>query len=213
MTAPSEDKPIGRRERRKLETRNRLIAAARSLIASNGVDAMRINEITDGADVGFGSFYNYFVSKEAIVEAVVEMVSRELGDAIAVATSDLDDAAEVLAVAHRAIIGRAAEEPDLGWLMVRLELSHDLVSTALGPFVLRDLQRGIDADRFVIADLQATLLALGGALLGVVRAVLQGRAGADAGSKHAAVVLQLLGLSPAEAIAVASRPLPPALAV
>ncbi len=45
----------------------------------------------------------------------------------------LDDAAEVMAVAHRTIIDRAAAEPTLGWLLVRLELSHDVVSTALGP--------------------------------------------------------------------------------
>lgn len=212
MTPQTEDQPLGRRERRKIETHGKLLTAARSLIAGSGVDAMRINEITEQADVGFGSFYNYFESKEAIVAAVVEAVSSELGDTIAAATADLPDAAEVMAVAHRTIIGKAAEDPTIGWLMVRLELTHDLVSTALGPYVLRDLQRGIDGGRFTVHDLGATLIALGGALLGVVRAVLQGRAGADAGVEHTIVVLQLLGLPADEATEVARRPLPPAVA-
>lgn len=208
MHLPTDDKPLGRRERRKLETRAKLLAAARSLIAGQGVDATRINEITDEADVGFGSFYNYFESKDAIVAAVVETVAAELGETIAAATADLPDPAEVQAVAHRTIIARAAADPTVGWLMVRLELSHDLVTAALGPYALRDLQRGIDEERFSIHDLGATLIAIGGALLGVVRAVLQGRAGPDPGVAHAVVVLQLLGLETEEAVEIARRPLP-----
>lgn len=209
MTASDEQPAVGRRERRKLETRSRLVAAARSLIADHGIDAMRINEITEEADVGFGSFYNYFASKEAIVAAVVEAVSGELGDTIAAATAELPDAAQVLAVAHRTLIQQAAADPTMGWLLIRLELSHNLVSTALGPYVLRDLQRGIDDGRFTIHDLGATLIALGGALLGIVRAVLQGTAPAGADVEHAIVVLQLLGLPGDEAAEVAQRPLPP----
>ena len=33
---------------------------ARTLFARQGVENTRINEITDEADVGFGSFYNHF---------------------------------------------------------------------------------------------------------------------------------------------------------
>jgi AcrR family transcriptional regulator len=47
-------------------------AGRRTLFARQGVENTRINEITEEADVGFGSFYNHFDSKEAIVEAVVE---------------------------------------------------------------------------------------------------------------------------------------------
>ncbi len=209
MDSPADAPPLSRRERRKIETRGKLLAAARSLLARQGADAMRINEITEEADVGFGSFYNYFASKDEIVEAVAEAVAAELGEAIAEATTDLPDAAEVLAVAHRTIISRAADDPTVGWLLVRLELSHDLVSMALGPFALRDLQRGIDEGRFTVHDLGATLIALGGGLLGVVRAVLQGRAGPEAATEHAIVVLQLLGLSLDDAVEVARRPLPP----
>ncbi|MFA4928852.1 MAG: TetR/AcrR family transcriptional regulator [Patulibacter sp.] len=209
MTLPADAKPPSRHELRKIETRGRLLAAARTLLARQGVDATRINEITDEADVGFGSFYNYFESKTAIAAAVAEAVADELGKAITASTTDVADAAEVLAIAHRTIIERAAEDPDIGWLMVRLEISHDLVSTALGPYVLRDLQRGIDDGRFTIHDTAATLIALGGALLGVVRAVLQGRAGPNAAAEHAIVVLQLLGVPLDDAIAVAERPLPP----
>lgn len=202
--------PQGRRERRKAETRARLIVSARELFAAQGVEATPISEITEAADVGFGSFYNYFEGKEAVVAAVAEAVAVEAGEAIAAATSEIKDAAEVVATGHRAILAQVVRDPSLGWLMVRLELSHGLVTQSLGPFALRDLQRGIDARRFDVDDPATALIASGGALLAMVRALLQGISGVDAeraGQQHAAYVLRMLGVAPDEAREIAARPL------
>ena len=68
----------GRGARRRLETRARLVRAARDLMARKGVGATSIQEITDAADVGFGSFYNHFDSKETIAAAVMDGGDREL---------------------------------------------------------------------------------------------------------------------------------------
>ena len=46
--------------RRRRETRARLLDAALKLMADRGMDGVAINEITEAADVGFGSFYNHF---------------------------------------------------------------------------------------------------------------------------------------------------------
>ena len=199
---------LDRRARRRAETRARLIDAARVTFARQGIDATRINEITDEADVGFGSFYNYFDSKDAMVAAVVEDAAESAGEAIEAATCDLEDPAEVVAVAHRALVRRAARDPEWGWLLVRLEISHDLAFAALGPYAARDLQRGMETHRFSVDDPNIALVAAGGALLGVLRAVLQGRADAGAPEHHAALVLRMFGLSPDDAAEVASRPLP-----
>jgi AcrR family transcriptional regulator len=48
-------------------------------MAEKGLDGVAINEITEAADVGFGSFYNYFESKEAIYQALVDSVFEEFG--------------------------------------------------------------------------------------------------------------------------------------
>ena len=208
MSAPAGKPQVDRRARRRAETRSRLIDAARATFARQGIDATRINEITDEADVGFGSFYNYFDSKEAIVAAVIEDAAEAAGEAIEAATSGLDDPAEVVAVAHRSLVRRAARDAEWGWLLVRLEISHDLAFAALGPYAARDLDRGVGAGRFRVDDPNVTLIAAGGALLGVLRAVLQGRAGVDAAERHAALVLRMFGLSPEDAAEVAARPLP-----
>jgi AcrR family transcriptional regulator len=200
-----------RRARRRAATRAKLIEAARTTFARQGVDATRIKEITEEADVGFGSFYNYFDSKEAIVAAVVEEAATEAAQAIDAATKDLEDPAEVVAVAHRSLIDRARRDTETGWLFVRLEVSHDIVFAALGPYATRDLRRGLKAGRFDVDDPALALVASGGALLAVIRAVLQGRAKAGAAERHAAYVLRMFGLAADDAAEVARRPLPSGL--
>lgn len=46
--------------RRKQETRARLLHAALLLLSEKNIERVAINEITEAADVGFGSFYNHF---------------------------------------------------------------------------------------------------------------------------------------------------------
>ncbi len=198
----------GRHTRRRERTRKRLVEAARTLFARQGVDSTRINEITEEADVGFGSFYNHFDGKEAIVEAVLAETIAAQGAAVDALTRDLDDPAEVVAVAHRHFVGLARTDRDWAWLLVRLDVSHNVTLAALGPFARRDVDRGIRAGRFRVGNRQVALFAAGGALLAVMRMVLDGDAPRDADRHHAEGVLRLLGLSPEDAAEVARRPMP-----
>ena len=196
--------------RRRAHTRTRLIDAARVLFGRQGVDATRINQITEEADVGFGSFYNHFSSKDEIVQAVLVETIEAQGAAVDALTRELEDPAEVVAVAHRYFVRLARTDPDWGWLLVRLDISHNVAFSALGPFAARDLRRGIDAGRFRVPDPAVALNAAGGALLAVMRSVLDGAAKRDADVHHAEGVLRMFGLEPAEAAEVAGRALPAA---
>jgi AcrR family transcriptional regulator len=70
------DKEPGRRERRKEETRRQIFQAAMKLFEKKGIFDTTVEEITQAADVGKGTFFNYFPSKEAIFSALAE---RQLG--------------------------------------------------------------------------------------------------------------------------------------
>lgn len=214
MTAsvPQVPETSDRQTRRKNETRAKLIAAARVLLARQGAEATRIQEITDEADVGFGSFYNHFSSKEEIIEAVLADSLTSQGSALAALADELDDPAEVISAAHRSFVLRAGRDPEWAWLLVRLDVSHDLIRSALGPFAIRDLNAAISAGRLTVSNKSVALSALGGALIAVMRAVLDGDAPKNADVFHAEGVLRLLGLPAAEAAEVARRPLPAAVA-
>jgi len=67
-----------------LETRERILEATKVLLAEHGIDGITLKRITTEADVGVGSFYNLFDSKEAAVFEVIrqalEAVDPHPGD-------------------------------------------------------------------------------------------------------------------------------------
>jgi AcrR family transcriptional regulator len=56
-----------RRERHRAETRDRLYRAALALFAERGFLETTVEDITEAADVGKGTFFNYFPTKEHIL--------------------------------------------------------------------------------------------------------------------------------------------------
>lgn len=62
----------GRRERRRAETRERLYRAALRLFAERGFWKTTVEDITEAADVGKGTFFNYFPTKEHVLAAFGE---------------------------------------------------------------------------------------------------------------------------------------------
>src|SRR5580698_3618350 len=60
-------RPAGRRERHRKETRERLYQAALDLFAERGFLRTTVEDITEAADVGKGTFFNYFPTKEHIL--------------------------------------------------------------------------------------------------------------------------------------------------
>jgi AcrR family transcriptional regulator len=197
-----------RTDRRRERTRAQLLDAARVRFARHGVEATRINEITEEADVGFGSFYNHFTSKEDIVAAVVRETVEVQGSAVDALTRDLDDPAEVVSVAHRYFVRLARTDPVWGWLLVNLDVTNDVMRDALGPRALRDLRAGVKAGRFEVDDVRVALNAGGGALLAVMRAVLKDELSGPVDSRHAEGMLRLLGVEAGEAARIARLPVP-----
>jgi AcrR family transcriptional regulator len=202
MNAPT------RTARRRAATRAQLVDAAQELFGEQGFESTRINEITERADVGFGSFYNYFDSKEAIASAVIERAVEAHATAVDELVAAVDDPAEVMAVAHRYFVRMASSDPAWAWLLLRLNASHHVMVHILGVGAKRDLRAGVEAGRFTVPSEPVALLGFGGALLGVMRGVLDGSCSADADVHHAAGVLRMLGLTPEDAEDVANRPMP-----
>ena len=147
ITTPTAPAKAPRGERRKRETRARLLLAALRLMAAKGKDGVAINEITDAADVGFGSFYNHFESKEAIYAAVVDWVFEQFADALDQALAEIEDPAEILSLSIRHTVLRAAREPLWGQFLIREGFSPSVFDRGLGHRLLRDLEKGVGSGR------------------------------------------------------------------
>jgi len=75
LAAGGQTKPsgAGRRERRAAETRLRLFRCALQLIAERGFPNVTVEDITEAADVGKGTFFNYFATKDHVLGVMAEI--------------------------------------------------------------------------------------------------------------------------------------------
>lgn len=68
---------MGRRERKKLQSKQTILAAAVSQFMAKGVRETSIADIMGTAKLGIGTFYNYFESKEALLLCLLEQIVEE----------------------------------------------------------------------------------------------------------------------------------------
>src|SRR5215468_6569383 len=107
-----------RLDRRKARTRQALIDAAVRLIGEGRGDRSSIQEITEEADIGFGSFYNHFDTKEQLFQTATEEVLERWGQLIDRASAGITDPAERFAVGTR-MTGRLGwTHPDIAGFLV-----------------------------------------------------------------------------------------------
>jgi AcrR family transcriptional regulator len=59
---------ISRRDKKRSETKQRIFAEAMRLFAEKGYQSTTVDEITEAADVAKGTFFNYFQTKEAVLQ-------------------------------------------------------------------------------------------------------------------------------------------------
>jgi AcrR family transcriptional regulator len=126
MTTSSHVRPLGRRERRRNETRARIYQAALELFTSKGYATTNIEEITEAADVAKGTFFNHFPSKEALVE---EMTARAMSQVAAAAQRVQQESSVVPVLAM--LSGHLADGPGRSGVLLRSLLGTVLSSDSL----------------------------------------------------------------------------------
>ena len=71
---------MGKREENAIQTKTKIIEAAKTLIRENGIDNVSVDDITKLAGVAKGSYYVYFKKKEDIVGAIGCMEFRYINE-------------------------------------------------------------------------------------------------------------------------------------
>ena len=63
---------LGRRERRKLEVHSRILEVSLELFDARGVDATKVHDICEQADIAHKTFFNHFPSKRHLLREVAQ---------------------------------------------------------------------------------------------------------------------------------------------
>ena len=207
--APATSPEPTRSYRRKAQTRAALVRAAQSFLAK-GQTNTPVLEITQAADVGIGSFYNHFESKDQLFEAAVEHVMDLLGAVLDELTTEADDPAVTFATSFR-LMGRFhRREPQLSKVILHSALDVLGAETGLAPRVRRDIQAGVESGRFTMTDVDvAVVCAVGAAtFLGQLIHAEPDRDDAGTTDRATEALLRMLGIPADEAFAICSSPLP-----
>ncbi|WP_157860254.1 TetR/AcrR family transcriptional regulator [Methanosarcina acetivorans] len=131
-----------------------LIEAAESLFAKKGYEDTAVSEIVKKVEVGQGTFYHYFKSKEDILEAVAEkIVAPYVEDVKNIAKGNEDPTTKINSILNRVL---KANDSDLGIMKLMHQkgnhLLHQKVEKALeegmSPVVTEILSKGTEEGIF-----------------------------------------------------------------
>jgi AcrR family transcriptional regulator len=138
---------MGRRQRRAAETRLRLFRCALQLFAVRGFPNVTVEDITEAADVGKGTFFNYFESKDHVLGVMAEIQLGKVREAAAHA----EQGKHPIQLLLRQMFLRLAEEPGRSPDLARALISCFLVSEGVRNIIERHMREG----RRIIAKIVA----------------------------------------------------------
>jgi len=199
-----------RLDRRKARTRQALIDAAVRLMTEGRGERASIQEITEEADIGFGSFYNHFESKEQLFQVASQEVMELWGAMFDRASAGITDPAVRVAVGVR-LTGRLAwTHPTIAGFFADAGLDAIEFPSGLAARGLRDIRAGQAAGRFTVKEAEVALSAIAGGMCGLLRSHRRDLENVDESSVEelAEEALRLLGVPAREAARIVAWPLP-----
>jgi AcrR family transcriptional regulator len=207
--AGTENVRPNRMSRQKQKTRTALVKAALSVMARKGTEAATISDITEAADVGFGSFYNHFASKDEVLSVVTEKLLDSIGKCIDDTIKDTSDPLETLATALRLFIAILISKPEWAQFIIRISATPTYKQFGIFKRLFRDIEKVSETSNSKIVDPGTVNYAIGGAMLFMVVALLEGELPSDnAPNRIAAAVLRILGQKENAIEKLIARPLP-----
>lgn len=210
-TLSSEDaapQPLTRGYKKRERTRRGLVDAALRLVARKEVGEIALLEVAAEAEVSNGTIYNYFRTRDEVLEAVGIAMAAEFSDAISELTSDVQCGAQRLSIGVRMFICRAATDHQWANALLRIIHFDQAMRSRLATHVLDDLREGLRAGTFAYLDEGVALDMVLSCTTGAMRAVVEGRAAVEHDLRVSEMILQALGATPARARKITSKPLP-----
>lgn len=198
--------------RKKRVTRARLLEAAYEVISQVGVDAAKIKDITDKADVGFGTFYNYFETKDELAGAVLDCVIDDYGRRNVQATQGLrrENPALVMPISMKLVMQETARLPMWQWWARRPDLLVDRMRKGFGRFGKRDIRDGMAHGIFKLRpeEVDSTWELAVWMMVGGIHDIVVGEGTLSSEAFVVNCIMRMLGMSADLAEKISSCPLP-----
>ena len=207
-TPPIEPVPPSRGHKKRERTRRGLIDAAVRLFARKDVGEIALLDVATEAEVASGTIYNYFRSRDEVVEAVALALANEFSETIALQSESIQSGVRRIAIGVRMFIRRAIADPDWASAVIRVVHFDQAMRSNIASYVLADLRAGKEEGALHYSDEGIALDLLVSCTLGAMRSVVEGRSIDEHDVLVAEMVLKALGATPARARKLARQELP-----
>jgi AcrR family transcriptional regulator len=201
-------KGAARSERRRRRNRQALIEAGYQVMTQKGIDAATMFEITELADVGAGTVYNYFASKDELAMCIMEQVMDRLSQRIEAVTNSFTDPAQVYAFGIRNVMIAATTDQRWRWLLRRSEVIAGAMYQVMGPYAIRDIRTAVLAGRYQVEDPELAWRQTTHAIVGFSLAVCDKNILPGKMDEAVVNLLGMVGVHRDEAWEIAQRPCP-----
>jgi len=118
---------LSRRDRKAAETRVRLFRGALRLFAERGFQNVTVEDITESADVGKGTFFNYFESKDHVLSVMAEIQIGKIREALAQAETGKEPVRVILQRLLQGLAEEPGRSPELARTLVSSFLANENV--------------------------------------------------------------------------------------
>lgn len=199
---------VTRISRRRERTRAALVAAAKALVFERGHEKIAISDITERADVGLGTFYNYFETKTAVFEAVLDELRTAFQTELDQLRAPLKDPAFIVAVTLKHCFRAAQDNDEWNTFISYSGLEGEYILQQDEDQLLADIKRGVSAGRFKVEDIHFAQSLVMGMIGHVNREIRRGRLTRKAMDDTTQYVLRMLGLPEMVARALVQTPMP-----
>lgn len=197
-----------RGQKSRMRTRQKLIESAQRAMATKGFEQTTIEDITKGADVGFGTFYNHFSSKEDIATALFLDQIREIGCIIDEINGKEADRAVSIAYIQKLLLKKAVSNEVWGWFIVRAHSSHKIINDAFNERAITDIAEGVARGRFDVSCINTAAQITISGLIAVMRSLLEGDARPGVASETVECLMRMYGLDHDDAKRISELDLP-----
>lgn len=208
MHTMASEEELTRGHKKKARTRQQLLEAALRIYARKGVGELALHELAEEAGVSNGTIYNYFRSREEVLQAVGIALAEQLSHQIIAASIGVSRGAERMAIGIRRFVLQAIVEPQWASALISVVRYAEGMMSAVADYVRADLQSGKQQGDFHYVNEEVALGLLLAAVMGAMTAVIEGRAVKDHDIIIAEMILLALGVADTEAKRIANLPIP-----
>jgi AcrR family transcriptional regulator len=124
-----------RNQRRRQRTRETILIAAERIFRLKGIDHTTVSNVTQEADVAYGSFYNHFQCMEEVVSALAASSLQRVADRTESILMNAERAELLPCVGARVVMRTLWHDPAIRWMLKRPYVLVEKLQEVTTPFM------------------------------------------------------------------------------